>query len=830
MMLSLRLLLCAAPFVLADGPQGLDERLRDLDGGDARIAAEALEELTQLGEPAVRRALEELMDDRAESVLGRRWRARLVARAGEAANLPAALEELADSDPDPAVRRELVAFLSRPGLDERLDERVAVLERLAVEDPSPAVRARAIGGLAELDEVPAHRALNRLLDHLPSPERVNAARGLARAWRARPFVLQRVRAGFAPLAAQGAARRTPDDVLAVLLPAYGTMLAEQPAGGETAADRVPLVLGLRHPEPAVRVAAAAGFDQLVRRLRSLADIDRVQRILDAMDAEGFDRRVLLYERCLMSLRGRPDPVQARRAAVELRELCGDAGLPEERDWRVSASYLEALAFFAAGDCESAARPLAAVGQLLDGLLAERPDERRPELVVKVDDWLHMRARVELFEAVRRAAVAQRLLAGHKAADQGARTATLGAPVLELLRHAHELELEAQLFAQENSLPVQSDLDLLLDDDLSPVTLLLVSSGLRGWTTDERIAIVALVARGIRSVAPEEMPGFEPFDGLTRPLSDPFQDLGRQVLLVEFKEARVGALQKEFTELLELSNEVGRDVDRSAAPEGMGAELRNQLLIVGRRLQITREQELSEFRFPSTLALRLSALLRDEGARPREARELVLRMRGDLDRTGHLQSSYQGLELAAQIDISVGASYMDENAPRRAEVELEKAVERLEEYERLAIERGFPTGIVVRIRLRRSTALVSLAVNANVKLREPDRALEFFERAYELRQDDFMKVLLACYRARSKEDDAARRILRDVPPTPDLYYNLACTYALLGEAVKALQFLRREFEENHVGDASRRKQQDWARQDPDLESLHDDPRFVAITGA
>jgi tetratricopeptide (TPR) repeat protein len=797
----------------AEGPQGLDERLHDLDAGNARVAAEALEELAEVGGPAVRRALEELMDDQAEPTLGRRWRARLVARAGEGENVPAALKEL--DDPDPAVRRELVAFLSRPGLEEQLGERIAALARLAVEDPSLAVRTRAIGGLAELDEVSSHRALNGLLDHLPGPERLLAARGLAGAWRARPFVLERVRAGFTPLddgGNDGAGQRTPDDVLAVLLPAYGRLLAEQPSGGETAADRVPLVLGLRHPDPTVRVAAGLGFDQLIRRLRSLADLDRARRILGAMDAEGFDRRVLLYEQCLMSLRGRPDTARARHTAIELGELCGDSGTPEERDWRVSANYLEALSLFAAGDCESAALPLARAGRLLDGLLAERPDERRPELVPKVDDWLHLSARVALFQAV--------TLEAARAVVTDVETAAPLAPALELLRNAHELELQAQLFAQENGLAVLNDLDLLLDDDLSPLTVLLSTPGLQAWTPEERVAICTLVARGIRSVAPEEMPGFEPFDDPDARAPE-LLDLSRQTLLAEFKKARVGELQSELAKLWEAT----LDVDG----QELGGEQRNRLLMVGRRLQITREQELSEFRFPSTLALRLSALMRDEGARPREARELVLRMRADLDRTGHLQSSYQGLELAAQIDISVGASYMDEGAPRRAEVELEKAVERLEEYEQLAIERGFPASIVGRIRLRRSTALVSLAVNANVKLRDPERALGFFERAYALRQDDFMKVLLACYRARSNEDEAARRILRDVPPAPDLYYNLACTYALLGESAKAILYLQREFEENHVGDASLAKQQQWARQDPDLESLRDDARFVAITG-
>jgi len=141
--------------------------------------------------------------------------------------------------------------------------------------------------------------------------------------------------------------------------------------------------------------------------------------------------------------------------------------------------------------------------------------------------------------------------------------------------------------------------------------------------------------------------------------------------------------------------------------------------------------------------------------------------------------------------------------------------------------GPPMRFGAMIRGMRSDALLSLAVNANVRLDDQEKALAYFEEAYELDQSRFMRVLLACYRARSGKREEAYAVLRTVQPTPALYYNLACTYALLGELDTALDFLRRELEENHRGEGSRRRQKDWARVDPDLRALQDDERFQRL---
>jgi tetratricopeptide (TPR) repeat protein len=181
--------------------------------------------------------------------------------------------------------------------------------------------------------------------------------------------------------------------------------------------------------------------------------------------------------------------------------------------------------------------------------------------------------------------------------------------------------------------------------------------------------------------------------------------------------------------------------------------------------------------------------------------------------------------------------MDENRPQEAEREGLKAVRRLEALEntlarQIEIAGDTPQARIFRAyleqtRTRRSNALLSLAVNANVRMKEPDRALGYFERAFELDQSDFMRVLLSCYRARSGRLAEARSILGTVEPSPPLYYNLACTYALLGDADLAIDYLQREFRENHPTAGSLRRQKEWASEDPDLGALREDPRFQRL---
>ena len=134
---------------------------------------------------------------------------------------------------------------------------------------------------------------------------------------------------------------------------------------------------------------------------------------------------------------------------------------------------------------------------------------------------------------------------------------------------------------------------------------------------------------------------------------------------------------------------------------------------------------------------------------------------------------------------------------------------------------------MQTRLLRADVLISLAVNANVKLRDTEQALHYFERAYELRRDDFTRTLLACYRARAGRVEEARAVLRETVITPANYYNRACTHALLGDIDEAFDFLRRSFDEFLLTPGALERQKVWAREDPDLAPLREDPRFDAL---
>jgi hypothetical protein len=77
-------------------------------------------------------------------------------------------------------------------------------------------------------------------------------------------------------------------------------------------------------------------------------------------------------------------------------------------------------------------------------------------------------------------------------------------------------------------------------------------------------------------------------------------------------------------------------------------------------------------------------------------------------------------------------------------------------------------------------------------------------------------------------EEARVALARVVEEPFLYYNLACTHALLGDTQQALSFLELELSVNHTTRGGRERQRAWARDDPDLRSLRDESRFAELT--
>jgi adenylate cyclase len=106
-----------------------------------------------------------------------------------------------------------------------------------------------------------------------------------------------------------------------------------------------------------------------------------------------------------------------------------------------------------------------------------------------------------------------------------------------------------------------------------------------------------------------------------------------------------------------------------------------------------------------------------------------------------------------------------------------------------------------------------------------RAMDAIDRQLRLDPDDARALQLGAVTAanigrREHALELAERALRARPDEFSTAYNLACAYAELGERDKALDMLERAARQGggNLG---------WIRQDPDFDSLRDDPRFVRL---
>ena len=826
--LGLVLFLNAASGLAAQDDDRLPTLVAMLESEDTKAAAKAFEELLEQTDPERRqelgRALLKGFGERPTPV--RRARARLLAKIADGDQVEEALALLDDANP--SVRRALLPLCARPDLSRTLfEERIAALENAARGDSDSALRRRALELLGSLDDEVAVAALGRLVADLPAGERAFAAESLPPTQRSAALIDELVARGFHP---ERPADRTPDDVLAAVLPQYARHLADADGGGERSSDRAPLILGLRHPSFPVRRAAARAFDALLARMREMGESDRALRVLSGLSDQGLERRVVHYHRarlalfpggdptgCLLSaraIRGVEDPAVAGAA---LAAETSDPG--EARLWLFRSLYLEGIAELADGESERALDLLRRSAEVLDASLAERGDLGDEAAQWDHVDVLHQRALAEISIAL------ARLAEGDSAAQRD---------LLVGLRYAHTLSLEAQVLHARLAGEALTGWDALLDTDLSPYRLLFTGIAYPGLSLSRGIELQSALGQALASVAPRELPGFRPITELEPPLSDPLSDPRRFGLLQEVQYARLEGITEridELTDRVARRGGTGWEIPEEEISELQSLDLRRRIL----QDQISRAGDegwtlLLEMRVPGSSALWLARDLRNE-ARGAEAREVARRMKTDLERDGISNWWYYlGVERLVRADMVIGSSYTDDDEPQRAEEALKAAVERLEALERRLTENGAGSRDLSGFRMLRANALVSLAVNANVKLGRSDEALEYYEQAYELRQDDFMRVLLACYRARQGRGDEARDLLREVRPGPQTWYNIACTYALLGETQTALEFLEKELEENHPSEASRQRQREWAAGDPDLASLRGDPRFEELVRA
>ena len=738
------------------------------------------------------------------------------------------------ADPEPGVRVLAADLMARPDLGATARrERVEALARVATADSDRRVIEAAVTALGRIGGPRAAAELGALTQDDMDSVAVAAAKALARAAEGIGPLCELVRRSTAT---EGRPRST---VLVELLPRYGQWLADEPAA--TTGDHAPLVFSLRHPSREVRAAARRAFDQLISRLIDSAVPGRASQLLGELGRIGIGRDVALYQQARICLAAEGD---AEGALVAARELVRSRGLLlqpgartdafESQLWLFRGLYLKGLAEIALGDHAAASESLSSAAVSLDVALAERRDLlSRPERLRHVD-LLHQRA---VTEVARTLAVLAR--------------GESGVAALERARSAHLLHLEAQAVFAEIEGDVTTGWDGLLTADLSPYRLLFGRRGFVGASSDratlrslDRSTVVRLegrLGRVLATVSPGELPGFEPVDGaagsaLLKRLTDPLEDPQRRELLERIRSARLTGLESAIDEADAAYQRAQRRAPGLLPEREWEALQRLQRIRMGAAQAVQQAPRagdrawVRDLRIPGSAALWFAQDLTEEG-RGVEARQVARRMEEDIETRGISNWwFFIGHERIARAQLLQGSAFTDQGLGEEAEEVLLRAVARIEDIEKQLLENGASPAALSGFREMQASALVSLAVNANVRLKAPERAREYYERAYALRKDEFMRTLLACYRARSGAETEARALLRTIQPGPGTWYNLACTHALLGDVEEALEFLRAELEQNHATEESRARQMEWAAEDPDLASLRDDPRFRRLVRA
>jgi serine/threonine protein kinase/Flp pilus assembly protein TadD len=109
----------------------------------------------------------------------------------------------------------------------------------------------------------------------------------------------------------------------------------------------------------------------------------------------------------------------------------------------------------------------------------------------------------------------------------------------------------------------------------------------------------------------------------------------------------------------------------------------------------------------------------------------------------------------------------------------------------------------------------------------ERHVHVLEQQLELAHDDVRaRILLAVdLVALGRGDDAIRHLETAITLRPNdssTLYNAACSYALLKDKPRALETLKKAIGAGYAN-------MEWIGQDPDLQSLHDDPEFLRLVG-
>ena len=686
----------------------------------------------------------------------------------------------------------LASALDHPGPSDLIAD---ALSLQAKESDESLIRRASLKALGRRGDAASLEALSGLISALPPSEALQAVTALgatpsgrARAWE---YLLG---------ALGGIGERAP---LVALLEVGTVSLVEGGRSTWTQLELSPLVRLYSHPDPSVRRGVLLGINAALEVLDGAAE-SRAIAFLEAIEESGLNSAPLLGTR------------------VELALLLGETSQQE------SAARLLAESTSLEMDLLSAVRGYGYLGtaRFIDGdykeavrLFLDQRDlaaslSRRP---LSGDANYRLREQAARFTARAEASVALSRLADGADADSDL--------ILSGLRRAHAAALNSHELGVRSSGGYSSSLNLLFSAQTTPWDALGRPGVLRGLTLQGAVRLQRTLLSALATVAPEELPGLSSSLGLKAQAIS--ADSGRLALIEEIVGAKEERLLRRWEEAVSRAQKRALSGENDVAGETEFQSLQRESDGLKKMRQLKGKELLYAVRTPCTVALTFAASLRGRGEIA-EAKEVLERFLGDVEEAGTLTDYVWPVELAAQAEMQLGSCLCDEDLPGEAERVFLRAVGRLEDLERLFISRGVSPASYPSIGNLLSATLISLAVNANVRLHDSERALEYFERAYELRQDDFATVLLACYRARSGQEVAAREALARVPPSSNLYYNLTCAHALLGDKARALSFLEQELRMNHSTEGARERQRAWARDDPDLAALRSEPRFKELT--
>ena len=553
---------------------------------------------------------------------------------------------------------------------------------------------------------------------------------------------------------------------AVLLEHSGRALAEWPASDAQPQHRARILRELRSADPRIRRAAARALAGLFVRLRSLGEGERIETLARSFQSAGLSSLPLLWSaRVEAALEGSDDAASAR--AIAAAWLAASPSEPR-------ASLAVAATAFVAGDR----------GAALAGL--SRADVRllRPEAL----EFAMARLALETPGEARR---------------------------------ARALELRAQLWslrARGTALTLES----LLEGRESFVGLVTRARDRADWTRSQQLEWLESLALDLGSAFGRALPGFG------APPAPPLS-VEEQLDLAQSLERELESLRRASSRLLDAALRERDPLGPSPRTELEWIDSLSAAQRLERDLAAVQRGETGpalEREWPAALALSIANEWWSEN-QPERARARLDALEEELERDPASYRWLWGVEYRAEIERIRGAGRGDTGDPAAAEQELLRALERLEGLERELRERGLPEPALESVRARRAAVYVSLAVNANVRLRQPQAALRWFEAGWALRQDDFMRALRACYLARAGEAAEARAMIALCVRSPATLYNLACAHALLGEREPALDLLEQDFDQNLPTRGSRTRQGAWAEGDPDLASLREEPRFRAL---